>query len=258
MPRFAVIIPACNEAEALPQTLSKLQLLLDPQACVIAVGANGCDDATCQIARESGVIVGETAQRGYGYGCQAAIEAANAIHANIEAYIFFAADGANDAFDISKLIAAYQEGDSFVLGQRTRLLKNWRIMTAFHILANRILGFWCGVLTGRTFCDLGPFRLISRPVFEALGQCEWTYGWTIESQILVVRLGFPTREIDVMEYPRIAGEQKVSHVNCRRTLKIGWQILAAGWRTRFRPLPLFAQPCPTPTHLHSKDFPNPV
>ncbi len=38
------------------------------------------------------------------------------------------------------------------------------------------------------------------------------------------------------ERPRLAGEQKVSKVNWRRTLFIGWQIALAGWRTRRRVL----------------------
>ena len=86
----------------------------------------------------------------------------------------------------------------------------------------------------------GPF---ARPVFEQMALREWTFGWTIEPQILAARLGIPTCEIDVAEHPRIAGAQKVSQVNWGRTLRIGGEILAAGWRTRFRPLP---QPCPTP------------
>ena len=223
----------------------------------MAVGANGCTDETIRISREHGAIVGETGERGYGYGCQAAIDGVSAAHPTVEAYIFFAADGANDPRDISKLVAAYDEGSPFVLGQRTRLRANWKTMTPSHVFANRILGGWCGLLTGRFFCDLGPLRLIDRTVFETLALREWTYGWTIEPQILAGRLGIAVREVDVSESPRIAGEQKVSQVNWRRTLRIGGEIFAAGWRSRFRSL---AYQCPTPhrTPLRCKDSPNPV
>jgi len=258
MPRFAVIIPACNEAEALPQLLANLWKTLDPEDFVVAVGANGCTDETVDIAMRLRAIVGETDQRGYGYGCQVAINAVVAAHPHLEAYIFFAADGANDPRDIDKLLAAYRDGIPFVLGQRTRRRANWRIMTPSHILANRFLGFWCGLLTGRFYCDLGPLRLISRPVFETLALREWTFGWTIEPQILIARLGISSCEIDVAEHPRIAGEQKVSQVNWRRTLRIGAQILAAGWRARLRPLSSAVQKCPTPLRFTPKDSPNPV
>ena len=255
-PRFAIIIPACDEAEALPQILLQLASVLDPQDYVIAVGANGCRDATAEIARAGNVTVGETEKRGYGYGCQVAIDAVNAVYPALDGYIFFAADGANDPREIAKLVATFDEGHDFVLGQRTHLRANRRTMTRSHIFANRVLGFWCGILTGRFFSDLGPMRLIARPVFERLALREWTYGWTIEPQILIARLGLPSYEIDVREYPRIAGEQKVSQVNWRRTLQIGGQILAAGWRSRLRTLPQ-TQPCQTPRFVQ-KDSPNPV
>jgi hypothetical protein len=200
-------------------------------------------------------VVGGTAQRGYGHGCQCAIDAVNAAFPEVAAYIFFAADGANDPREIAKLVAAHSDGTPFVLGQRTRLLSNRKTMTLSHITANRFLGCWCGLLTGRFYSDLGPMRLITRSVFERLAMREWTYGWTIEPQILAARLGIPSREIDVSESPRIAGEQKVSQVNWRRTLHIGAQILAAGWRTRFRALPLTAHSCPL---CHPKDISNPA
>ncbi len=38
------------------------------------------------------------------------------------------------------------------------------------------------------------------------------------------------------ERRRLAGQQKVSKVNWRRTLSIGWQIALAGWRAKRRPL----------------------
>ncbi len=260
MPRFAIIIPACNEAEALPITLEKLRQVLDPAEFAIAVGANGCTDATAELACGLGAIVGETAERGYGHGCRAAIDAVTAVRPEVEAYVFFAADGANDARDISRLVTVYKEGCPFVLGQRTRLLENWSRMTALHVLANRVLGLWCGLLAGRFYCDLGPLRILSRSLFEGLQMRECTYGWTIEPQILAARLGIPTREIDVTENPRIAGEQKVSHVSWRRTLQVGGQILAAGWRARRRSLPIPVESCRPSLHppLSTKDFPNPV
>ena len=244
----------------MPLVVGLLRQVLDPQEFSIAVGINGCTDGTSGIARELGLIVGETASRGYGYGCQTAIEAVNAEHPETEAYVFFAADGANDVHDILLLAAAYEDGCPFVLGQRTRLVENWNRMTILHVLANRVLGFWCGLLTGRFYADLGPLRIISRRVFDVLQLREWTFGWTIEAQILAARLGISCVEIDVTENPRIAGEQKVSHVNWRRTLQVGGQILAAGWRARSRSLPLLTSPCPLALRrsIHPEDFPNPV
>jgi hypothetical protein len=105
-----------------------------------------------------------------------------------------------------------------------------------HLLANRLLAGWCGFLTGRWFRDIGPLRLIERDLFHRLQLREWTYGWTIEAQVIAARLGARMTELPVRERRRLAGEQKVSKVNWRRTLAIGAQIFCAGWRTRWRSL----------------------
>lgn len=233
---IAIIIPACNEAEALGPMLDELLPTLGNQRFIVAVGANGCTDQTVATARSHGVLVGETLRRGYGHGCQAAIDAARAAHPALSGFLFLAADGANDPADIPRLVRAAESGADLVLGQRTRLSENRAVMGWSHLRANRLLGFSCGLLTGRFFADLGPHRFISTALFDALQMQEWTYGWTIEAQILAVRLGARIDEVDVRERPRLAGEQKVSGVNWRRTLQVGLQILAAGWRCRLRNL----------------------
>jgi hypothetical protein len=44
-------------------------------------------------------------------------------------------------------------------------------------------------------------------------------------------------EVSVSERPRIAGEQKVTGVSLGHTLRIGLEIIRAGWRCRMRELP---------------------
>ena len=122
-----------------------------------------------------------------------------------------------------------------------------------HVLANRLLGAWCGLLNGRWFRDIGPLRLIERELFHRLRLREWTFGWTMEAQVAAARLGASMVEIPVRERPRLAGEQKVSKVNWRRTLFIGGQIALAGWRTRRRtltsaPHPASSRRQPRPSH----------
>ena len=234
-PKFAVIIPACDEEACIGPVLTELRSVVDPQQCVICVGVNGTSDATAMIAREHGAIVAETAERGYGHGCQAAIEALERERVPVAAYIFFAADGANDPRDIAALIAEHQRGADMVLGCRTRTPGNWTRKNFHYVIANTIFGVVCGLLTGRFFSDLGPLRLIERRLFFVLQLREWTYGWTIEAQIRAALLGAVfISEVPVRERQRIAGAQKVSHVSWRRTFSVGVQIIAAAFRTRFR------------------------
>jgi glycosyltransferase involved in cell wall biosynthesis len=231
--RYAIVIPACNEEPCIAAVLSELRAHLDPARFEIAVGVNGTTDGTVQVARDAGALVAETAVRGYGHGCRAAIDFLAASGRAVDAYIFLAADGANDPADIASLVEAHAQGCEFVLGCRTTRRENWRVMGWQHVAANRFLGFWCACLTGRFFRDIGPLRLIERGLFHAMNLREWTYGWTIEAQMRAVALGAKIREVTVRERRRVAGVQKVSRVSGLHSLKIGAKIILAGFRSRF-------------------------
>jgi len=239
LPQIAIIIPACDEAACIGRVLDEFLRAVDPEKFVLAVGVNGSSDDTAEIARQRPVLVAESAQRGYGHGCRAAIDLTNNLFSSIRAYIFCAGDGATDPRDLGRLAGAFEQGYDFVLGSRTRRLRNWRTMTLGHIIANAGLGLWCGILGGRCFSDLGPLRVISRPLFEKIAPREMTFGWTIEAQIAAAKLHAAICEVPVTERQRIAGRQKVSGVSWRQTFSIGCKIVAAGYRTRrdFEPAP---------------------
>lgn len=228
---IGIIIPACDEAPAIAAVLEELLGKIDSQKFMVAVGVNGSSDNTAAIARRYPVLVAETEQRGYGYGCQAAIDLAENAFPGMRGYVFFAADGASDPRDLEALAAAFEQGYTFVLGARTGTFENWRVMSFSHVIANFGLALWCGLLAGRRFKDLAPLRLIERDLFHAIAPREMTFGWTIEAQIAAMKLEAPVCEIPARERPRLAGEQKVSGVTWRRTFSIGCRIVAAGWRT---------------------------
>jgi glycosyltransferase involved in cell wall biosynthesis len=156
--RFAIVIPACDEEECIGRVLDELFAAIGPAKFVVAVGVNGSSDRTAAIAREHGALVAETRQRGYGYGCQAAIDLVTMAVPQVRAYIFFAGDGASDPQDVRTLVKAYEQGYTFVLGARTARLRNWRTMRVSHVIANFLVALWCGVLAGRWFRDLAPVR----------------------------------------------------------------------------------------------------
>lgn len=233
-PQFAIIIPACDEEECIGRVLDELSGTIDPEKFVIAVGVNGSSDRTAEVARAHGVLVAETGERGYGYGCQKAIDLVAPAFPLVRAYIFLAGDGASDPRDVGKLVAAHEQGYAFVLGARTGQWSNWRVMRFSHVIANFGLALWCGVLAGRWFKDLAPLRLIETELFEAIAPQEKTFGWTIEAQVVAARLGASICEVPASERPRLAGKQKVSGVTWRRTFVIGCRILVAGVRARSR------------------------
>ena len=232
--QFAVIIPACDEEECIGPVLDELLRVIDPQKFVVVVGVNGSSDRTAQITQDYPVLLAETAQRGYGYGCQVAVDLATRLFPALRGYIFYAADGASDPRDIDRIVSAQEQGYPFVLGARTARLSNWRVMRFSHVIANVAMGLWCGLLTGRCFSDLGPLRLIDRELFAALALREMTFGWTIEAQIGAAKVGAAICEVPVDERLRVGGQQKVSGVTWRRTFSVGCRIIAAGWRARLR------------------------
>jgi hypothetical protein len=233
-PRIGIVIPACDEEECIGSVLAELLRVVGRSSCAIVVGVNGSSDRTAAIARNFPVFVAETAARGYGYGCQAAIDLLNAQVPSVSAYIFFAGDGASDPRDIAKLLESHDRGYDMVLGARTTTAGNWRVMSFSHVLANFALGLWCGLLSGRWFTDLGPLRLIERELFQKISPQEMTFGWTIQAQIAAAMLDAKVCEVAARERSRIGGEQKVSGVTWRRTFSIGCRIVAAGVRTRRR------------------------
>src|SRR6195256_3292962 len=219
--RFAIVIPACDEEECIGRVLDELLAVIGPEKFVVAVGVNGSSDRTATIAREHGALVAETRQRGYGYGCQAAIDYITAALPQVRAYIFFAGDGASDPQDVRTLVKAYERGYTFVLGARTAQLRNWRTMRVSHVIANFLVALWCGVLAGRWFKDLAPVRLIDRELFETIAPREMTYGWTIEPQIAAARMGAAICEGTASERPRLARRPKGWGGNRGRTFAIG-------------------------------------
>ncbi len=233
-PRIGIIIPACDEEACIGRVLEELLHTLSAATYVVAVGVNGSTDRTAEIARSYRVVVSETPDRGYGHGCRAAIDALACEFPGIDAYVFFAADGASDPRDVPALVAAYDEGHGMVLGARTAIPANWTTMSLPHVMANVALGFWCTLLTRRWFTDLAPHRLIDRGLFEAVSPVEMTFGWTIEAQIAAARLGAQICEVPARERERVAGQQKVSGVTWRQTFAIGCRIVAASWRTHNR------------------------
>lgn len=236
-PGLAIILPVRDEEDALVPVLAELLPHATRHGAVVAVGLNDCRDRSRAVAEACGVLVGETNHRGYGHGCLAAIEAVRAAGWRPDAYVVMAADGANDPAELPRLLEPWRAGARIVLGQRTSRAENWPRLGYSRAAFNVLLGAWAGLLCGRFYRDLGPFRLIDRRAFEQIDPCETTWGWTIEPQVMAPRLGVHPVEVSVTERPRIAGEQKVNGVSRLHTLRIGMEIVRAAWRCRVRELP---------------------
>ncbi|MCF6314575.1 MAG: hypothetical protein L3J39_19160 [Verrucomicrobiales bacterium] len=231
--RYAIIIPVCDENACLGQVLDELQQDLPDQDFVVAVGLNGSSDASGQVAVERGVRVGETELRGYGHGCMAAIEALRVAGVEVEAYLFYAGDGASRPRDVLALVQRFEATRApLVIGLRSFDLRTWWQQLG-RVLPNLILGVAGFFLTGRFYHDLGPLRLIEFEFFNRLDLRELTWGWTIEAEVKASVMGVRVETLAVVERERLAGEQKVSGVSLWRSACIGAHILLSGVRARW-------------------------
>jgi glycosyltransferase involved in cell wall biosynthesis len=178
--RVTVILPALNEAAALPSALASFP----PQVRLLVVD-NGSTDQTAAVAAAHGAQVVREPRRGFGAACWAGVQAA--------------------------------PGDVLVLRGEADLVVGSRMarrapgaMSALAVLENRLLGLACRLLFGVPLTDLGPFRAIRRDVLLALGVTDRGSGWPLEMIGRAGRLGLRVVEVPVRYRPRAGGRSKVS------------------------------------------------
>ncbi len=144
--RVQVILPALDEAAALPHVLAGLPPDLD--AIVVD---NGSSDATAEVAAALGATVVHQPLRGFGAACWAGVVAADA-----EVVAFMDCDASFDGADLRAVSGPVVAGDAdLVLGARRPTARAWPPHAR---LANRALAWELRRRTGLPLRDLGPMR----------------------------------------------------------------------------------------------------
>ena len=222
MNRIGIIIPAYNEAEALPLVLSEVgEDLIDS----IVVVDNGSNDGTGRIASEMGAHVAQEPYRGYGAACLKGIDFFRA--RPVEVVVFMDADRSVDPADLPALTEPILRGEadlvigSRILGEREKgsLVPQARVGNA---LATTLMRFFFKT----DFTDLGPFRAIRFDKLLALGMEDRTFGWTVEMQVKAAKMKMKSMEVPV-RYRRRVGRSKISGTwsgTVRAGTKILWTI----------------------------------
>jgi glycosyltransferase involved in cell wall biosynthesis len=190
---------------------------------------NGSADGTFEQAQEAGARVVTTA-RGYGRACAAGVAAADL---RTEILVFLDGDGSDCPELMERLVRpiAQDEAD-FVIGSRTRGVREPGSMNFQQVFAGRFAGWLLRFLYGVRYSDMCPFRAIRRRALERLGMREQTFGWNLEMQMRAARAGLRVLEVPVNHRCRTGGESKVSG-NLRGTVLAGARIVATLLRVAF-------------------------
>ena len=252
-----VIMPALNEADALPFILQPLvdfmkgdRPLTRSTAYIrrVLVVDNGSEDHTAQVARKWGAEVVYESQRGYGYACLAGIRALSKDPPQV--VLFIDADGSDDLSDLDDLLALLNVSSqneltseferfalntngipSLVIGSRAKLAEEGAL-TPLQRFGNALSCRLLKIIFGAKFTDLGPFRAIRWEALMLIHMSDPTYGWTVEMQAKVCAHHLTALERDVHYYPRQAGDSKISGTlkgSVKAGIKILWTIAKAWW-----------------------------
>ena len=227
-PVIAVVIPARDEAQALPHVLGAIPHCVDH----VIVADNGSTDGSAAVARAHGARTVDVPVVGYGRACLAAIAEAERLGADI--IVFLDGDHSDYPEQMPRLIDPIIAGMAdMVIGSRTRGTRTARALTPQQIFGNALACWLIARLWCFRYTDLGPFRAIRADALRALAMQEQTYGWTVEMQIRAVQHGLRIIEVPV-DYRARIGISKVSGT-VRGVVLAGYHILAMIARAAINP-----------------------
>jgi glycosyltransferase involved in cell wall biosynthesis len=197
-PTIDLIIPALNEAEALPWVLGRL-----PDGVRAIVVDNNSTDGTADVARSHGATVVHETVPGFGSACWAGLNAATAV-----LVCFMDGDGSLDPQDLPKIYGPVAEGRvDLMLGARRPVAG---AMMWHQKVANRVLAYELCRRTGDTMSDLGPMRCAHRSKLLDLNMTDRRSGWPLEMVLKAAKNDWRIGEVGVPYSPRKGGKSKVT------------------------------------------------
>ena len=228
--RVSVVIPTWNEAEAIGPVVAEV-LAQGVGEVIVADGSS--KDGTAARAEAAGARAIECG-RGYGRACAMGAAAA---WIGAEVIAFMDGDGADRADQLERLCRPVLVGErDFVIGSRTRGLREPGSMLWHQVLAGIVAGRLIGAKYGVRYSDMCAFRVIRRDALAGLAMREMTYGWNIEMQMKAARAGLRIEEMPVPYRLRAAGSSKVAG-SLKGTIDAGSKIVGTFMRVGRKKLP---------------------
>jgi glycosyltransferase involved in cell wall biosynthesis len=223
----SVVIPTLNEEACIAEVVRAIPRETAGEVIVVD---NGSDDRTAERARAAGARVVSEPHRGYGRACRAGVRA---LAPDCRIVVFLDGDGSDCPELMARLVEPIRAGThDFVIGSRTRGVREPGSMNFQQVFAGRIAGLLLRLLYGVRYTDMCPFRAIRRDSLDKLNMREETYGWNLEMQMRAARAGLRILELPVDHRCRAGGESKVSGT-LGGTLRAGTRILTTLARVAF-------------------------
>ncbi len=238
-PGIAIVIPARDEAQALPHVLAEIPSARRPRVVVVD---NGSIDGTGEVARKLGVEVVVEDRPGYGIACQAGLR--HLMAQPPEIVVILDADHSDDPQDLEEVLQPILADDAdLVCGSRVRLAEAGALGP--HVRwGNWLATSLIRLLFGHTYEDMGPFRAIRWQALQKLRMGDPAYGWNAEMQVKALQNDLRVREVAV-RYRARKGRSKISGT-VRGTIGAGTGILLTVLWLRFAPR-WYARRVPVPT-----------
>jgi glycosyltransferase involved in cell wall biosynthesis len=220
-PRIAAIVPVLDEEGAIGPVVTAIPRDWIDEVIVVDGGSR---DRTVAVASAAGARVLVENERGYGRAC--ARGAAAAVEGGAEILVFLDGDGSDQPGVIPSLVQPILDRKfDFVIGSRSRGVREKGSMGAHQALAGYVIGAAVGLVYGTRYTDMCAFRAIRADALARLGMREMTFGWNLEMQMRAARGGLRILELPVPYGRRLAGHSKVAGT-LRGSLKAGIRILA--------------------------------
>ena len=214
----AVIIPAYNESENLPDTLARIPRGQVPNMLVIVVD-DGSTDGSAEVARLHGadLVVSHSGNRGLGAALRTGLAAASNMDARAAVYID--ADGEYPPEQIPDLLKPIEDGKAdYVLG--SRYLGTRERQPLIRGIANRLFTALLCVASGRRITDgQTGFRAFSRRALEC-AEIIHDYNYAQVLTLDLLKKGMRLKEVPISYRFRTRGRSFIG-------IKYLWRVPVA-------------------------------
>ena len=218
-----VIIPAYNEEQSIGKVLADI-----PKDWVreIIVCNNASTDNTVAVAQAGGATVLTEMQKGYGIDCLKGMRyiEAKPKSEQPDIIVFIDGDYSDHPDELPNLVRPIlEEGMDMDIGSRALGDMENGAMQPQQIFGNWLATNLIKLFSGVSLTDLGPFRALRWDRLLAMQMQDEDFGWTVEMQVCVAKMGLKCTEVPVT-YRRRIGVSKVSGT-IRGTILAGYKIL---------------------------------